>query len=136
LFGQIGAYMADDLIAHTTAGETRYGLQEYQAELLGWAAAFPDMALYIDDVYEAPDDAARVCVRWTLMGTYTGFGPYGPPTGQRARLMGLTFFEVMLGVQPVIARLWTHYDELSLRRQINARAEAGAFYDTRPKATL
>jgi predicted ester cyclase len=103
-----------------TGGRRLYG----QAELIGyWIALlgmFPDAGVQVDHVYWNGDDQAgyRVAVRWTLSGTHGGFGPYGPPSGARIRIMGLSQHHVRNGI---FHKEWTVFDEMEILRRITAR---------------
>ena len=57
----------------------------------------------------------RVAVRWTLLGTHEGHGIYGPPTGKRVRILGISQQHVRDG--HFVAE-WTVFDELALMAQI------------------
>ncbi|MFC3833551.1 MULTISPECIES: ester cyclase [Deinococcus] len=65
--------------------------------VLAWLAAFPDGAMHVDHVLAAPGPAATVAVRWTFQGTHTGDGRYGPPTGRRVRVPGISHLRVAAG---------------------------------------
>jgi len=51
---------------------------------------FPDIALTVDHVCSTgnAEDGYRIATRWTMMGTHSGQGIYGKPTGKRIRIMG------------------------------------------------
>lgn len=62
-----------------------YGRGNYQSFVLSLIAMFPDLALYIDDFYWMGNDEEGyvTAVRWSIVGTDTGPGIYGPPTNRQ-----------------------------------------------------
>lgn len=88
--------------------------------VLEWLAVFPDGAMHIDHVTgdgTGPD--TRVAARWTFLGTHTGSGRYGPPTGRRVRVPGLTHLHIAEGR---IQREDTVWNGFALLRQLAAPA--------------
>lgn len=118
MLGQIGRYYAPNLVCYTTGNRILYGRGDYRHNLLALLAAFPDALLLVDHVCSVPNgDGYRVATRWTLLGTHTGPGWYGPPSGKRVRLMGMTHSEVE---NNRIVREWLLYDEVSILKQLVA----------------
>jgi hypothetical protein len=74
---------------------------------------FPDLALTGDDVCWMGDDpdGYLVSVRWSAAGTHRGFGPYGPPTGRRASLWGISQHRIERGQ---VVQEWTLFDEFEV----------------------
>ncbi|RIH87887.1 ester cyclase [Calidithermus roseus] len=89
---------------------TRYVLQ-----LL---SAFPDAAMSLDHVAWVGSEAAgyKIAARWSFQGTHRGPGHYGPPTGKRVRVMGISHLEVQGGQ---IQREYIVFDEFALLKQIH-----------------
>jgi len=117
LLGHIDRYYAPNLVCYTTGNRILYGRGDYRHNVLALLAAFPDALIQVDHICSLPngEDAYRVATRWTLLGTHTGPGWYGPPTGKRVRLMGVTHSELENGR---IVREWLLYDEVAILKQI------------------
>ncbi len=62
--------------------------------LVAWRAAFPDLAITIEDLTAAGD---TVAVRWTLRGTHRGAFLGLPPTGQPLTVTGTEFYRLAGG---------------------------------------
>ena len=85
------------LRARTSAGSARptarsQGRGDLKSFVLSMLATFPDLALSVDDVYWMGNEADGhlVAVRWSAIGTHRGNGVYGPPTGRRVRIWGIS----------------------------------------------
>ena len=61
-------------------------------------------------------DGYRVAVRWSLVGTHSGAGVYGEPTGKRVHIMGISHHHVQDGK---FAAEWTVFDEIALLKQLH-----------------
>ncbi len=119
LLNKIPVYYVPGYHARVPSSGNLYGMGEYQAHVLRLLAAFPDLAITVHHVclLGAEPEGFRVATRWMLQGTHTGPGPYGPPSGRRVRLWGITHQEVQKGK---FVREWTVYDEFALLKQIYA----------------
>ena len=80
-------------------------------------AMFPDLVHQVDDVYWMGNEAEgfQVAVRWSLIGTHTGYGIYGKPTGRRIRMWGISHFAIDGGK---IVEDWTMFNEFFVLQQI------------------
>ena len=80
-------------------------------------AAFPDAAMDVDDLYwhDAADGRYRPAVLWTMLGTHTAPGPYGPPNGRRVRVLGITNHLVRDGK---FGEGWSAWGEFNLLKQL------------------
>ena len=117
LLNQIDTYYAPNLTCYTTGNRILYGLGAYRHNIVSLLAAFPDALIQVDHICSLPNGSKgyRVATRWTLIGTHTGPGWYGRPTGKRIRLMGVTHSEVE---HNKITREWLLYDEIALLKQL------------------
>lgn len=117
LFSCIHSAYADNFQCVTAGDRSIYGLGDYQAYVMALIAMFPDAHMQIDHLYWLGDDAEgyRVASRWTLQGTHRGPGVYGPPTGKRVTIMGISHLWVQNGV---FVREWTVFDEIALFKQL------------------
>ncbi|MCY3864685.1 MAG: ester cyclase [Chloroflexi bacterium] len=98
-------------------GRAFYGRGEYQSFILSIMAMFPDLALQIDDIYWMGNDSDGylVSVRWSLTGTHRGNGVYGPPSGRRVNMWGITQQEIIGGL---ITKEWMLFNEFAVMQQI------------------
>lgn len=117
LLNKIDDYYAENYWAYASTNRQLYGLGDLKAYILALLAAFSDAAIHIDHICWLGDDETgyRVATRWTLVGTHSGPGVYGPPTGKRIRLMGITHHDVRDG-KFVKERIV--FDEFALLKQI------------------
>jgi steroid delta-isomerase-like uncharacterized protein len=88
------------------------GLEEDQAALKGWHAAFPDVVI-VPEKLIAEDDL--VTIYWIARGTNTGTGNGLPATGKKAELAGITIWRIVDGK---IKEEWSAFDQLSMMRQL------------------
>lgn len=97
------------------------GRAEMQRFWLGYLAAFPDARVVIDHsiALEEPGRPVRTSTRWRLAGTHSGHGAFGPPTGAKVMIMGITQHHLVGG--RIVAE-WTLVDELAVHRMIGLQA--------------
>ena len=117
MLGGLEHYYAPNVVLYTTGHRILHGRADYRYNLTALLAAFPDAHLLVDHTASVPNgaDGFRVATRWTLLGTHTGPGWYGPPTGKRVRLMGITHSEIGQGR---VVKEWLMYDEVALLKQL------------------
>ncbi len=118
MFSEIFRLYAPTFECHSASGRELYGQDDAMQFVLDWLAAFPDARMYIDHFAvqgKAREAGYRVAVRWTLLGTHEGHGIYGPPTGKRVRILGISQQHVRDG--KFVAE-WTVFDELALMAQM------------------
>lgn len=117
LFNRIHNAYAANFQCWTAGNRSIYGLGDYQAYIMALITMFPDAHMQIDHLYWLGDDEEgyRVASRWTLQGTHRGPGVYGPPTGQRVTIMGISHLWVQQGV---FVCEWTVFDEIALLKQL------------------
>ena len=110
---------------HAPGGETFCGHLDIDRFLLGYLASFPDAAFTVQSAQVNRDAGrpTRIALRWSLRGTHTGFGHFGPPTDAPVFVMGMS--HVML-VDGRIAFEWLLTDEVSIWKQIIAQEESRA----------
>ena len=119
LLNQIDTYYAPNLTCYTTGNRVLYGLGDYRHNITALLAAFPDALIQVDHSCVLPDSdkGYRVATRWTFVGTHSGPGWYGRPTGKRVRLTGVSHSEVQ---NDKIVREWLIYDEIALLKQLQS----------------
>jgi predicted ester cyclase len=108
---------APTLRFHGPTGRELVGRGEYKSFILSIIAMFPDLALQVDDVYYMGNDADGylASVRWSALGTHRGFGIYGPPTGRRVTMWGITQHRIRAGR---VDEEWMLFNEFELMQQI------------------
>jgi len=120
------ASMATDRSAFVKATQQIFGYRTwirpegYRRALLKLLRPFPSGQFQIRDVqtnYSVDYAGLRIAVCWVLVGDYDGQADFGPLTGQRTDLLGVSQFLVQNGK---IMRETRIYDEIALRAQINA----------------
>jgi steroid delta-isomerase-like uncharacterized protein len=95
------------------------GVEEAKQFLSGYISAFPDMSVSVEDVIAEGD---KVVTRWTLRGTHQGeVEEFGPPTGKRVVLEGITIHRISEGK---IVEEWERYDNLDVLQQLGLAPEA------------
>ena len=117
LLNKIDDYFIPEHWAQVTAHRTLHGVGDYKAYILSLLGAFSDLAMEVDHVCWIDDGEGRyrVATRWTMQGTHNGPGWYGPPTGKRIRILGITHQNVE---NKKIMREWMVFDEFALLKQI------------------
>lgn len=109
--------------------------EAFAAYVLGLLAAFPDAVVRLEHLCHSSDHSSdhsgeQVAVRWRLLGTHDGPGRYGPPTGRRVNVLGVTHHRVWGGQ---LAGECTVFDELALLVQLHdPRSESAKPDDTKP----
>jgi len=117
LFGKVSDYYAPNYLCHAASDRELYGLGDFTQDIMARIAAFPDAVMQIDDLYwnDDGDGRYRTAVLWTMLGTHTGPGPYGPPTGRRVRVLGITNHIVRDGR---FVEEWSEWGEFNLLKQL------------------
>lgn len=114
---------APDARLHVPGGRRLFG----HGEAVGWYAAllgcFGGAMVTVDHVSvqpvsEFPADGVDIAWRWSLAGCHDGPALYGPATGRRTLVLGVTHWRVKAGR---IAREWTVFDEIAILRQTLGR---------------
>jgi steroid delta-isomerase-like uncharacterized protein len=101
---------AKDFVNHGIRSNST--LEEDQAALKGWHAAFPDVVI-VPEKLIAEDDL--VTIYWIARGTNTGTGNGLPATGKKAELAGITIWRIVDGK---IKEEWSAFDQLSMMQQL------------------
>jgi steroid delta-isomerase-like uncharacterized protein len=95
-----------------TSGETR-GIEGARQFAAAYREAFPDLETTIEDMVAEGD---KVVVRFRGRGTHQGeTEAFGPPTGKRMEITGITIKRVSEGK---IAEAWTNFDALGMMQQL------------------
>jgi predicted ester cyclase len=89
----LDAVVDPQYVRHTNSGPI-VGLDSLKQDISSVRTAFPDWHCTYDEEIYAGDKAV---VRSTVTGTHTGPGLFGPPTGKKIELTGITIFRVADG---------------------------------------
>ena len=118
LLNKVEDYYSPQYICESASGRTLYGRNQFLNYILSLLSPFPDMAVSVDHFCALPDglNRYRTATRWTMMGTHTGPGIYGTPTGNQIRIMGISHHLVENGR---FIQEWTLFDEFALLKQLN-----------------
>ncbi len=102
---------------HGPLHRTHWGWEGTELFWLSYLSALPDARLVVDHsiALEEPGRPVRTSTRWRLAGTHSGHGAFGPPTGARLLILGITQAHVWDGR---IQQEWTVVDELAVQRMI------------------
>ncbi len=117
MLNRLGDLYTPDAVIQVPGGQRLAGPARLAAYILQLLAAFPDGAIQLDALVWHSDEtlANKVAARWTFQGTHRGAGVYGPPTGKRVRVIGISHFELRGGQ---ISREYMIWDELALLEQL------------------
>ncbi len=111
-FATLNALAAPDCADHADAT----GPAALVHFLVSWRAAFPDLALTVEELVAESD---CVAARWTLCGTHCGPFLGQPPTGRRVTVAGTERYRLADGQ---IVERWVTVDTDGLLRQLGAPA--------------
>jgi steroid delta-isomerase-like uncharacterized protein len=111
----------ENLINHDPADGGEYsGREAAKQQIKMYRAAFPDLVVTIDDIFESGD---RVAMRWTARGTHRGELMGLAPTGTQTTTTGITIDRYADGK---VVESWTNWDTLGLMRQLGAAPGPGS----------
>ena len=98
-------------------GLTSHGWQAADRFWIELRAAFPSAEFTIHHQIgrEDPMYPPRAALRWSLQGRHDGFGAFGPPSGAKVHVMGMSHAE--FGPHG-LRREWVLYDETAIWKQI------------------
>jgi predicted ester cyclase len=117
---KVTEFMPRDLFLHDIGYRTWIRPEGYRRSLLKLLRPFPSGHFQIRDVqtnYSIDYAGLRIAVCWVLVGDYDGQADFGPLTGRRTDILGISQFLVQHGK---IVRETRVYDEIAVRTQINA----------------
>lgn len=117
MLNRVRDYYAPNHRCRTASGRRYQGTDDLIAFNLAILAALPDARMTVEHVYwnGNEDEGYRVAARWTLEGTHRGHGEWGPPSGARVSLMGLSHFRIE---ESRFVEESTLFDELGMLKQI------------------
>ena len=112
-------HVAQDYVDHGPLPGQAPGLGGAKRKWATYAAAFPDLRTWSEDMVAERDEVA---VRWMAEGTQQGELLGIPPSGKQARFTGMSIFRLAEGK---IAEQWEEWDTLDLMRQLGVMPSAG-----------
>jgi hypothetical protein len=117
LIGKMTEAYASNVRFYGVTDRALYGVGELQSFVLSLLAMFPDLAFYVDDLYWMGNDREgyTTSTRWSIVGTHTGPGVYGPPTGRRIAMWGITQHVIRDGR---ITEEWMTWNEFDVLQQL------------------
>jgi len=117
LLNKVSDYYDSGYLCISASGRQFYGLNQYRTYILSLLSPFPDLAVHVDHFcyLQKDEDKYRTATRWTMMGTHTGPGVYGKPTGNQIRIMGISHHLIEAGK---FMKEWTVFDEFALLKQL------------------
>ncbi len=117
LLNKVDDYYSPQYICESASGRVLYGRNQFTNYILSLLSPFPDLAVFVDHFCALKDgpNRYRTATRWTMMGTHTGPGVYGQPTGKPIRIMGVSHHLVEDGM---FVQEWTLFDEFALLKQL------------------
>lgn len=117
MFGKVRDAYAPTVRFFGPSDRQGYGRGEVQAFVISLISMFPDLALTIDEQYWMGNAAEgfTASTRWSAVGTHTGPGAYGKPTGRRIYMWGITQHVVKNGQ---ITEEWMLFNEFEILAQL------------------
>lgn len=115
-------YYAPGAAVSVAGGEVLSGHGDIDRFVISYLASFPDAEITIDHliVNRDPGQPVRIALRWSITATHTGWGRFGPPSGARVYILGMTH-AYMVGGR--ITMEWLLTDEVAIWKQVLAVRE-------------
>jgi predicted ester cyclase len=117
LLNQLYTYYAPNVRVHGPTDREYYGVGAFKSFVLSLITMFPDMAIFIDDLYWMGNEREgyHTSVRWSIVGTHRGPGVYGEPTGKQISMWGISQQVIKHGK---IQEEWMLFNEFAVIQQI------------------
>jgi predicted ester cyclase len=102
---------------HAPGAITHYGHEGVWGVMIDYLAAFPDARLVVEHsiAREDPGQPTRVATRWWMVGTHSGHGRFGTPSGAVVLILGIHHAHCVGGR---IREEWMLVDDLAVEVQI------------------
>ena len=109
---------------HTAPGREVQSLSGISWLYIRMLAAIPDARISVDHFCDVEEtDGYIAAVRWTLDGTHSGDGLFGPPSGNPISILGISHFRFE---GDRIVQEWTVWDEVAVLMQVHSPQNAVA----------
>lgn len=117
MLGDCRLLYAENARLHASAREDCDGINDISRFYLDIFGCIPDARVSVD--YLCSNSMLKqdqyVAARWTLAGTHTGSGLWGPPTGAPLLILGESHYRIVDGK---VAEEWLVFDELAVLTQV------------------
>ena len=102
---------------HGVNGSEDYGIGAVHFFILSILALFPYAMMQIDDIYWMgnEEEGYLVAVRWSLIGSHSGYGIYGMSTHKPINMLGLSQYRIN---DEKIIEEWTLFNEIGILMQL------------------
>ena len=112
----IRALYAEGAAVTLPGGTTANGWGEIDRFVIGYLAALPGAEFRIESltINRAADHPVRIAMRWSLAGSHTGFGAFGPPGGAPIHIMGINHAHIW---GDRVVGEWILVDEVAVHKQ-------------------
>jgi steroid delta-isomerase-like uncharacterized protein len=113
----IATLYSPHVLVQATAGRVYHGTGQLQSFVLSTLAMFPDLYFTVEDTYWMGNAAEGylLAIRWSMSGTHTGPGRYGPPTGKQIHIWGITHWILQTGK---VQKEWFMFNEFGVLLQL------------------
>lgn len=117
LLNTVRDYFVPGIPLESASMRRTFGHNNYQSYVLSLLSPFPDLAVTVEHSCTVGDEQSgyRTATRWRMIGTHSGYGIYGEPTGNPMQIMGISHHLIQNGR---IQHEWTLFDEFALLKQI------------------
>jgi steroid delta-isomerase-like uncharacterized protein len=102
------------LVDHNPAPGHEPTLAGFKDKIAGFRAAFPDVAVDLQDIIASGD---TVATRWVVTGSLQQDFMGIPASGQAVRVEGMNFYRLKDGR---VTDIWTQFDGVALMQQLGA----------------
>jgi len=115
----IEKFYSPHVLVQATAGRVYHGTGQLQSFVLSMLAMFPDLHFVVEDLYWMGNatEGHLLAIRWSIIGTHTGPGRYGVPTGKQIHLWGITHWIFDGGK---VQKEWFMFNEFGVLLQLQA----------------
>ena len=122
-------YFSPNFTSHGSFGTRYSGLDNLKKAVANTQRAFPDLKIYIDDVFCIGNDidGYKTVMPDTLTGTNRGASAYGPATGKSVTYSGIAITYVQRNSvthEWQYVAEWILHDEMSLIKQLGLEGKA------------
>lgn len=116
-FAAMDRVFSPDIVFEGSTGRVYRGVGQLRSHIMSMIAMFPNIRVSVDDIYWMGNfaDGYLVAFRWGGIGSHSGNGAYGNPTGREAHVWGITQWQVK---DNKVLKEWTVFNEFGILMQI------------------